>query len=410
MGRRLYFVQASRHKGGVREEPLADSAATISAEADRAAGSGDFAHARLLLDKLVRDGGWTVDLSLRLAAICRAQGDMTAALDATGEALKLEPLHFLALLLRANLLERTGSSEADQAYGHAIAQRPSGELPPQLAAQLEHAERRFRSLQERTDAALSAVMDSAGFDLDGDEAARVARFRTNVSRLTSVYHSEPTDYHYPGLREREYHERTLFPWLEQLEAATDEIAAEFARVAEAERAELVPYVQYPEGVPLRQWQALNNSRAWTAIHLILNGERVEANARHCPRTLELLAGLPQPHVPGVSPNALFSLLAPGAHIPPHTGVANTRLVCHLPLIVPDGCWFRVGAERRDWRVGQGWVFDDTIEHEAMNESGALRVILICDVWHPDLSDRERAAVQALVAARARLNGHSVGIG
>ena len=97
-----------------------------------------------------------------------------------------------------------------------------------------------------------------------------------------------------------------------------------------------------------------------------NGERVEANARHCPTVMALLGGLDQPIVAGRSPNAMFSLLAPGAHIPPHTGVANTRLVCHLPLIVPPGCWFRVGAERRDWRVGEAWVFDDTIEHEAMN--------------------------------------------
>ncbi|PPJ40549.1 aspartyl/asparaginyl beta-hydroxylase domain-containing protein, partial [Pseudoxanthomonas sp. KAs_5_3] len=86
-----------------------------------------------------------------------------------------------------------------------------------------------------------------------------------------------------------------------------------------------------------------------------------------------------------SPNAMFSLLAPGAHIPPHHGVANTRLVCHLPLIVPDGCSFRVGAETRCWRRGEAFVFDDTIEHEAANESGMLRVVLIFDLWHPGLA-------------------------
>ena len=94
------------------------------------------------------------------------------------------------------------------------------------------------------------------------------------------------------------------------------------------------------------------------------------------------AELDQPDIPRRGPNAMFSLLAPGAHIPPHTGVANTRLVCHLPLIVPPGCWFRVGAETRDWEVGKAWVFDDTIEHEALNPSDALRVIFIVDTWHP----------------------------
>jgi aspartyl/asparaginyl beta-hydroxylase (cupin superfamily) len=95
---------------------------------------------------------------------------------------------------------------------------------------------------------------------------------------------------------------------------------------------------------------------------------------------------------------MFSLLAPGTHIPPHNGVSNARLVCHLPLIVPPGCWFRVGAERREWAAGKPWVFDDTIEHEAMNSSEELRVLLIIDTWHPDLSPAERAAVSAIVAA------------
>jgi aspartyl/asparaginyl beta-hydroxylase (cupin superfamily) len=95
---------------------------------------------------------------------------------------------------------------------------------------------------------------------------------------------------------------------------------------------------------------------------------------------------------------MFSLLAPGAHIPPHNGVANIRLVCHLPLIVPPGCWFRVGDERREWEVGKAWVFDDTIEHEAANPSESLRVILILDTWHPDLSRAERESVAAIMAA------------
>ncbi len=80
---------------------------------------------------------------------------------------------------------------------------------------------------------------------------------------------------------------------------------------------------------------------------------------------------------------------PNTRIPPHHGVANTRLVCHLPLIVPEGCWFRVGAETRLWERGRAWVFDDTIEHEALNPSSALRVILIIDIWHPGLTPRSR---------------------
>jgi aspartyl/asparaginyl beta-hydroxylase (cupin superfamily) len=108
----------------------------------------------------------------------------------------------------------------------------------------------------------------------------------------------------------------------------------------------------------------------------------------------------QPAIGGCSANAMFSLLAPRTHIPPHVGVANFRLLCHLPLIVPERCWFRVGAETRNFAEGQAWIFDDTIEHEAKNESDCLRVILIFDIWHPDLSPAERTAIQAAVSAAA----------
>lgn len=391
---------------------MAASPDMLSAEADRAAAAGDFATARRLLQAAAQNQSESgPDLWLRLAAICRAQGDVAAALSATNEALKADPLHFLALLLRASLLERSGSSEAAEAYGHALAQRPPGELPSQVTAMVSHGQTLYRAYQEASDRALGEAIEAAGLGLDAAEERRLARLRTNASRLTVVFHSEPTDYHYPGLAEREFHERGQFDWLERLEAATDIIADEFAAVAAAERAELVPYVQYPEGVPLRQWQELNNSRAWSAIHLLRNGARVDANARHCPQVMALLATLPQPDIAHVSPNAMFSLLAPGARIPPHHGVANTRLVCHLPLIVPEGCWFRVGAERRHWRRGEAWVFDDTIEHEAANESAALRVILIFDIWHPQLSDRERAGVRVLVEAReARGDSQARGLG
>jgi len=84
------------------------------------------------------------------------------------------------------------------------------------------------------------------------------------------------------------------------------------------------------------------------------------------------------------------------------GVNNARLVCHLPLIVPEGCWFRVGAETRHWKRGEAFVFDDTIEHEALNPSAELRVVFIFDIWHPDLSATEREAVAALLGGEERV--------
>jgi ornithine lipid ester-linked acyl 2-hydroxylase len=381
------------------DDPGAQDRLTVrEAEADRAASRGDILEARRILEEVAAAAPQRVEPWLKLAAMCRAQGDNAAALAAVAGALRIDPLGFLPLLLKASLLDASGrTGEAGEAYGHALAQRPAA-VPAALAGAVATAERRLAKHVAEIGGRLAEAIAPLAAELDEAERRRVGRFQTNITRTTRAYHSEPSHFHYPGLREREFHDRGDFPWLAGLEARTADIAADFQRVMGAERAELVPYIQYPDDVPLRQWAALNRSRDWTAIHLVQNGARVEANARHCPVVMALLAGLDQPAVAGRSPNAMFSLLAPGAHIPPHTGVANTRLVCHLPLIVPPGCWFRAGAERRDWKVGEAWIFDDTIEHEAANTSDALRVILIVDTWHPDLSPAERRAVAATMEA------------
>lgn len=95
---------------------------------------------------------------------------------------------------------------------------------------------------------------------------------------------------------------------------------------------------------------------------------------------------------------MFSILDAGTRIPPHTGVTNTRTTVHLPLVVPEGCGFRVGGEVRSWKVGEAWAFDDTIEHEAWNDSDRPRAILIVDAWNPLLTEAEREVVRAACSA------------
>jgi tetratricopeptide (TPR) repeat protein len=369
----------------------------LVAEADRAAASGDLLRAIGLLEQAGEDDSGQPELWLKLAALRRAAGQPAKALDAVNRALALAELDFMALTMRATLIDKLNPAGAGEAWAHALAQRPNGELPPQLMEVLAKGEairdawiaERERKLEVATAAALA--------DADDDEAARIARFRSNVLRKTRPYHSQPTHFAFPGLVEREFHPRRDHPWLAEVEAATDALTAELGSVMAAERAELVPYIQYAEHEAMAQWRDLNQNRDWTAIHLIRNGESVEANARHCPEAMALMTRLPQPDIPGAGPNAMFSLLAPHTTIPPHVGVNNGRLVCHLPLVVPAGCWFRVGAETRYWRRGEAFVFDDTIEHEAANPSDQLRVVFIFDVWHPGLSEVEREAVRRVIA-------------
>jgi aspartyl/asparaginyl beta-hydroxylase (cupin superfamily) len=372
------------------------SATRLVEEADRATGTGNLARAEELLLKASQADPDDISLFLKLAALQRASGRLKLALGNVHRALSISPLDFTALLLRASLLDRLSDGGAAEAWSHALAQKPEGELPEHLKNVIATAQARVEQWTCEREARMVEAMSACEQVAEGDERFRLQRFRSNVLRRTRPYHSEPTHFHFPGLPEREFHPRTLFPWLEQLEQATDLITSEMHAVMAAERAELIPYVRYAEHLPLDQWRELNNNPDWTAIHLLQNGKRVEANARLCPGTLEILKEFSQPHIEGASPNAMFSLLAPKTSIPPHVGVNNTRLVCHLPLVVPEGCWFRVGAQTRFWKPGEAFVFDDTIEHEAANPSDQLRVVFIFDVWQPDLSALERDAVTALI--------------
>jgi aspartyl/asparaginyl beta-hydroxylase (cupin superfamily) len=379
--------------------PEPDLAQRIAA-ADRALTAGSIAQARNILEEAARFDPPSMAFWQRLATVRKMAGAPLLAIDAIDRALALAPLDFVNLLMRAHLLDQAGHPDAGEAYGRALAQPRPTALPPVFLQTLIRAEALWSSHQHAMEQRLGAAVEASGADLTPAERRRTERFASNIARKTRAYHSEATHFAYPGLRELEFHDRAGFPWLAELESLTPTIRAEMDRVANAPDAALVPYVKYADSEPLAQWRELNHNRDWTAIHLIERGETVAANAAHCPATMDFLARMEQPAITGCAANAMFSLLAPRTHIPPHVGVANFRLLCHLPLIVPNRCWFRVGDDTRDFAEGAAWVFDDTIEHEAKNETDRLRVILIFDLWHPDLSPAEREAIQAAVAAAA----------
>lgn len=370
------------------------------AAADRALAAGSLVQARNILEEVARLDPPVMAFWQRLATVRKMAGAPLLAIEAIDRALALSPLDFVNLLMRAHLLDSAGHPEAGEAYGRALAQPRPHPLPPMLVQTIMRAEALWAEHQHSMQRRLGAAVETSGADLTPTERRRAERFATNIARTTRTYHSEATHFAYPGLREAEFHDRSDFAWAEELESLTATIRAEMDQVANAPDASLVPYVKYHDSEPLAQWRELNHNRDWTAIHLIERGTNVAANAAHCPETMAFLARMDQPTIPGCGANAMFSLLAPHTHIPPHVGVANFRLLCHLPLIVPNRCWFRVGAETRDFAEGQSWVFDDTIEHEAKNETDHLRVILIFDLWHPDLSPAERSAIQAAVSAAA----------
>ena len=203
---------------------------------------------------------------------------------------------------------------------------------------------------------------------------------------------------FPEIPTIEFFDRSSFPWLDVIEAGTDDIRAELTSVLVSDRAGLEPYIAYPDGVPLDQWKQLNKSRRWSAYFLWNQSVPQLAHLARCPRTAQLVQTAPQCDVAARGPTVFFSVLDAATRIPAHTGVTNTRLTVHLPLIVPPECGFRVGSETREWIPGKAWVFDDTIDHEAWNESDTPRAILIFDIWNPLLTAAERDLVRAATEA------------
>lgn len=328
---------------------------------------------------------------LKLAAVQRACHQLEAAIMTVDRALVHEPLNPHALLLRATLLHDSGRHhQAGEAYGRALSQMPIT-VPPQFAAVMTVARSRYAAWQDQYSMTLRRALAQKGAT-----SSRAEAFIKSVVRLAPPERDGPTHYCYPGLGQTGFFDRQLFPWLDEIEASTDFVQREFDRLLRHRLIEASPYINYPTSAPLNQWEELNQNSDWSVFHLIKRGVTNSDVATCCPHTMKLLSRLPQPDIDRAGPNAMFSMLAPHTHIPPHTGVTNTRLVCHLPLRVPDGCWFSVGGERREVERGKSWVFDDTIEHEAMNESDEMRAILLFDIWHPALDAADRDTIRIVI--------------
>jgi aspartyl/asparaginyl beta-hydroxylase (cupin superfamily)/cytochrome c-type biogenesis protein CcmH/NrfG len=380
---------------------------TLSALGQTAFRRGDMSGARAAFQRIADADGSDAQQWIHLAIACRNLKDEPAEQAAIQRALSIDPHDLVALILRANLLERQGKTHDAAVANSAVldVSPPIDKLRPELRPAVAHALESARAYNERRGAFLDEFLAPHYGVFAGEN---LKRFRDSVGIMVGRkrrFDSQSLIYHYPNLAPIEFFERADFPWLDAIEAATDAIRDEFLAVLEADQG-FTPYISYPDDVPHNQFAELNNSPRWSAFHLFKMGQLVGQNAAKCPTTIHALTHAPQPDMPGRTPSAMFSLLKPKTTIPAHTGVTNVRLVTHLPLIVPAGCRFRVGNDTREWVPGRAWVFDDTIEHEAVNDSDLVRVVLIFDIWHPHLTPAERAMITALTAGIQAFTGGS----
>lgn len=360
---------------------------------------GNAALARQAFEQIAGSGRASHQLWLLLAQACEMMGDGKAMQAALEPVLKAEPKNLYALLMRGEQLMRDGDDRAAAGwFNMALASAPEfGTLPPDLAPRLEQARASMAEAAGRFSTHLRHSLSQAG--IGSGSGARFAEALDILEGRAEPQLQQPTSFYYPGLPQIAFYDPAQFEWVKALEAAAPAMKAE-AEAVLASGEGLSPYVEADPTRP-NKGHALLDSADWSAFYLWQNGEPVEANAARCPQTFAALTGVPMPRVSGRAPMALFSVLRPRTHIPPHWGMINTRLICHIPLIVPGGCRLRVGNHTRDVEFGKAMIFDDSINHEAWNDSDETRVVLLFEIWRPELDKAERTAVTALFEAIGR---------
>jgi aspartyl/asparaginyl beta-hydroxylase (cupin superfamily) len=360
-----------------------------------ALGEKRHADAAALFRRAIAADPHSPDLWMNLAAAARAGGDPAGEQAALEGALAIDQRHFMAWVRMAELAERTGDEEEAVArWDGVLAMAPAIEnRTPALEMMLDHARTRVSQRQARFASAVDAALGETLTDMGMESARRVRACIDHALGRRRIYANDCAGLHFPFLPADEFFSRSHFPWLEQIEAQTSVIRQELVALLDAGGKGFTPYVNMPAGTPENKWTRLNHSLEWGALHLWKDGVRDPDACARAPRTAAAVEALPLSDLPGRTPTVFFSLLRPGAHLPAHTGVSNARTIIHLPLIVPEGCTFRVGGETRAWQEGHAWAFDDTIEHEAWNRSDRLRAILIFDVWNPYIDEQEREVLR-----------------
>jgi hypothetical protein len=373
-------------------------------EAVAAFRAGRHDEARRRLDTVVATGRASAQIWLLLATVCRAQRDLTAEEVALDAVLETEPRAVRALIMKADCRAAAGDNRiASTLYKKArnIAAGetlpPGQSLPPDLVAELDRAGTAAAQIDARYSDHMEASLTAQGIPPE----SRSYRFQQALDILATrkrIFFQDPTGFFYPELPHVQFYDRADFDWAPAVEAATEVIREELLAVMATGIGDFNPYIRPEPNQP--RYHPLYNKTDWSALFFVENGKLNEETIARCPETWKAVQAAPMPWINGWEPTVMFSLLRAKTVIPAHTGTHNTRLICHLPLIVPPDCGFRVGNQVREWEVGKLILFDDTVEHEAWNNSDEDRVVLIFCVWRPELSEQEKREISALFSVPA----------
>jgi aspartate beta-hydroxylase len=374
-------------------------AAQLTQRAMSALRQGDANTARSLFQQATSTSDQQAASWLGLAFASAQLGDGAGTLAAVDKALALEPHNLRALLFKGDHLAHEKQTRKALVFYQAalkVAAREAS-VPADVQTGLRRAEACCQQFAGEYESYLMQRLQQQGYKA-ADSHPRFNQALDIAFGKSRIYYQEPTRFYYPGLPQIEFYQRDKFPWLDEVESATDVIRQELLGVM-GDKTNFTPYLQSdPDTAYINDTSNLDNDD-WSAFYFYQEGKQVADNVARCPQTLRTLDAAPLPRVPGSTPHALFSKLAGKAKIPPHCGLINTRLICHLPLIVPPNCGaLRVGSQQQAWQEGKAFVFDDSMEHEAWNDSDQERVVLLFDIWRPELDERERELIGEMLQA------------
>jgi aspartyl/asparaginyl beta-hydroxylase (cupin superfamily) len=189
--------------------------------------------------------------------------------------------------------------------------------------------------------------------------------------------------------QRNFHDVARFPWIRELEQNYETIRQEVEALCRERDA--IPYI---EDINPQQRSIVADAR-WRTYFLHAFRHALDGNLRRCPGTAALLQRVPNLVM------AFFSILEPGTTLKPHRGIYKGVLRYHLGIQIPvtkEKCGLTVAGDYMPWANGKSFVFDDTFEHFAQNESDCRRAVLIVDFerevpfW---LRGLNRAAISAI---------------
>ncbi len=375
--------------------------------AARANEAGDYKEAALLMRRYLATRPDDPVALEALAHVYEKTGAFNEAVLCLGSALRINSRDPRTLLLFGAALERAGETMSSAAAASLL----RGSAPELLeldnrpdATQLyKAASIRLRdAMTQHHEAVLKdaiAATHEQYKDCDLDRFSR-SQWRPSPSQMKGD-DRQPDLYYIPDIPPRPWLDNAdpqVAQWVTALESKTSILAEEVRTVLDIQK-DTRPYIaDHMKG--RGEWENLAGQTDWGALHFYNDGKRNDAALNRFPLIAAALETLPLMCLDDQPVEAFLSVLHPRTKIPAHFGVANHRLTVHLPLIVPDKCGLSVNGIDRQTEAGSILIFDDSFEHHAWNDSDDYRVVLIFEIWVPELTKAERFAIKRLLEDHA----------